>query len=265
MFRGLFYLAVILAFVWGAYSYYENKELPFVGGSLDDAATLASVKTAFALHRVLAERPISVRTRQGVATLSGEVGSDAEMDEAEDIAASVPGIEQIENLLAVNSALIDENVDSPDEHDEVDARRSLGQRLDDVSLAARVRAALSLHKDLKTLNISVSARDGVVSLDGAVETPEQAEAAERRAVGVAGVDGVENRLGLDGHIEQIAERITEELIANANLGAYNLRATVNNGSIILKGRVETGAERELAELLAHQIAGSRGVINEIER
>ena len=113
MFRGLFYLAVILAFVWGAYSYYENKELPFVGGSLDDAATLASVKTAFALHRVLAERPISVRTRQGVATLSGEVGSDAEMDEAEGIAASVPGIEQIENLLAVNSALIDENVDCP--------------------------------------------------------------------------------------------------------------------------------------------------------
>ena len=79
------------------------------------------------------------------------------------------------------------------------------------------------------------------------------------------MDGVENRLGLDGHIEQIAERITEELIANANLGAYNLRATVNDGSIVLKGRVETGAERELAELLAHQFAGSRGVINEIER
>ena len=264
MFRGLFYLAVLLALVWGAYSYYENKELPFVGGSLDDAATLASVKTAFALHRVLAERPISVSTRQGVATLTGQVGSDAEMDEAEGIAASVPGIEQIENLLAVNSDLIHENAGSPGGDDEADAR-SLGQRLDDVSLAAKVRTAIALHKDLKTLNISVSARDGVVSLDGAVETAEQAAAAERRAAGVVGVDGVENRLGLDGHIEEIAEKITQELIANANLRAYDLRATVNDGSIVLKGHVETGAERELAELLARQIAGSRGVINEIER
>ena len=265
MFRGLFYLAVLLALVWGAYSYYENKELPLVGGSLDDAVTLASVKTAFALHRVLAERPISVRTRQGVATLSGEVGSDAEMDEAEGVAASVPGIEQIENLLAINPDLIDEKAGSLGEDNEAEPERSLGQRLDDVSLAAKVRTALSLHKDLRTLNIAVTARDGVVSLDGAVETPEQAEAAERRVAAVVGVDGVENRLGLDGHIEEIADRITEELAENANLGAYDLRATVNDGSIVLKGHVETGAERELAELLARQIAGSREVINEIER
>jgi hyperosmotically inducible protein len=265
LFRGLFYLAVLLALVWGAYSYYQNKELPLVGGSLDDAATLASVKTAFALHRVLADRPISVRTRQGIATLTGEVGSDAEVVEAEGIAASVPGIEQIENLLAVNPDLIDEGAGSPDEDDEANVERSLGQRLDDVSLAAKVKTALSLHKDLKTLNISISARDGVVSLDGAVETPEQAEAAERRVAAVVGVQRVENRLGLDGHIEKIAERITEELGENSNLDTYQLRAIANDGKIVLQGRVETGAERELAELLARQIAGRRVVVNEIER
>ncbi len=265
MFRGLLYLAVLLALVWGAYSYYENKELPLVGGSLDDVATLASVKTAFALHGILAERPISVQTRQGVATLTGEVGSDAEMDEAEGIAASVPGIEQIENLMAVNPDLIDEKTGSPGGHGEADPARSLGQRLDDISLTAKVRTALSLHKDLKALNISVSAQDGVVSLDGAVETLEQAEAAERRAAAVGGVEDVENRLDLDGRIEEIAERITGELGHNENLGAYDLRAIATDEGILLKGRVETGAERELAELLARQLAGSRNVINQIER
>ena len=264
MFRGLFYLAVLLALVWGAYSYYENKELPFVGGNLEDTATLASVKTAFALHRVLAERPISVSTRHGVATLTGEVGSDAEMDEAQGIAASVPGIEQIENLLAVNPDLIDAAATESGEHDDAGSERSLGQRLDDVSLTAKVKTALSLHKDLKTLDISVTSRDGVVSLEGTVETPEQAEAAERRAAAVVGVERVENRLALDGHIDEIAERITAELAENANLGGYDLRATVNDSGIVLKGRVETGAEKELAELLARQIAGSRDVINQIE-
>ncbi|MGH9462577.1 MAG: BON domain-containing protein [Vicinamibacteria bacterium] len=196
MFRGLIYLAVLLALVWGAYSYQESKELPFVGGSLDDAATLASVKTAFALHRVLAERPISVSTRQGVATLTGEVGSKAEMTEAEGIAASVPGVEQIENLLAVNPGLIAQDGTS-NEPDQGEEERSLGQRLDDVSLAAKVRTGLLLHKDLKSLNISLTARDGVVTLEGTVETREQAEAAQRRAEAVVGVDRVENRIKIE--------------------------------------------------------------------
>ena len=197
MFRGLIYLAVLLALVWGAYSYQENKELPLVGGSLDDAATLASVKTAFALHRVLAERPISVSTRQGVATLTGEVGSKAEMTEAEGIAASVPGVEQIENLLAVNPDLIAQNGGTSDEPDQGEEERSLGQRLDDVSLAAKVRTGLLLHKDLKSLDISITARDGVVTLDGTVETREQAAAAQRRAEAVVGVDRVENRIKIE--------------------------------------------------------------------
>jgi hyperosmotically inducible periplasmic protein len=195
LFRGLFYLAALLALVWGAYSYYENKELPLVGGTLDDAATLASVKTAFALHRVLADRPISVTTRQGVATLTGEVGSDAEAHEAEGLAAAVPGVEQIENLLAVNPELIDADGGTTDEGDDTD--RTLGQRLDDLSLAAKVKTALSLNKDLKSLDISVTAREGVVSLDGAVATPELAEKAESRAAEVVGVEVVENRLKIE--------------------------------------------------------------------
>jgi osmotically-inducible protein OsmY len=54
-----------------------------------------------------------------------------------------------------------------------------------------------LHKDLKSLEISVTARDGVVTLDGAVETRELAEAAQRRAEAVVGVDRVENRIKVE--------------------------------------------------------------------
>lgn len=255
MFRGLFYLVLLFLILWGAYRYYENQELPIVGGSIDDAATLASVKAALVLHRDLASRPISVRTRKGVVTLTGEVASDAEKKEAEGVAASVVGIEHIENLMAVNPDLIRE---------EVSEERSLGQKLDDVSLAAKVRAALALHKDLKGLDITVKARDGAIHLEGTVETPEQAETATGRAAAVAGVEEVESRLQLDGRIEQIAVRIAADLAENENLEEYGLRARVADGTIVLEGRVATGAERELAGLLAERVAGSRVVVNRIE-
>jgi osmotically-inducible protein OsmY len=260
VFRGLLYLVLLFLVLWGGYRYYENQELPIVGGSLDDAANLASVKAAFALHRDLAERPISVRSRKGVVTLSGQVASDAEKEEAGDIAASVVGIERIENLMAVNPELTPELTD-----DEVaNRRRSLGQRLDDVSLAAKVKASITLHKELKGLDIMVRARDGTVYLEGTVETPEQSEIASRRASVVTGADRVENELLLDGSIEELADEITEALADSENLEKYDLRASAADGSIILQGRVETNAERELAELLAQRVAGSRDVINRIE-
>jgi len=255
VFRGLLYLVLLFLVLWGAYRYYENQELPIIGGSLDDAANLASVKAAFALHRDLAERPISVRSRKGVVTLSGQVASDAEKEEAGDIAASVVGIERIENLMAVNPELTGE---------EVANRRSLGQRLDDVSLAAKVKASITLHKELNGLDIMVRARDGTVYLEGTVETPEQSEIASRRASAVTGADRVENELQLDGSIEELADEITEALGDSENLEKYDLRASAADGSIILQGRVETNAERELAELLAQRVAGSRDVINRIE-
>ena len=258
MFKGLFYLVLLFLVSWGAYRYYEDQELPIVGGNLDDAASLASVKAAIALHRDLAGRPISVRSRKGVVTLSGQVASDSEKEEAEGIAASVVGIERIENLMAVDPELASE-LDGTAAN-----RRSLGQRLDDVSLAAKVKASLTLHKELKGLDITVSARDGTVYLEGTVETPEQSEIAAARASAVTGVDRMENSLRLDGSIEELAEQITEALAESENLEGYDLLARAADGSIILQGGVETKAERELAEVLAQRVAGKRDVINRIE-
>ena len=259
VFRGLLYLVFLFLVLWGAYSYYQNQELPIIGGSLDDAANLASVKAAIALHRDLGDRPISVRARKGVVTLSGQVASDAEKEEAEDVAASVLGIERIENLMAVNPELTPDLTDAA-----LGNRRSLGQRLDDVSLAAKVKASITLHKELKGLDITVRAREGIVYLEGTVETPKQSEIASRRASAVTGVDKIENELRLDGSIEELAEQITEAFADSENLEEYDLRASAANGSIILQGGVETSAERALAELLAQRVAGNRDVINRIE-
>jgi hyperosmotically inducible protein len=258
VFRALFYLLVFFAVIWGLYRYHETNEIPVVGGRVEDATALASVKAALALHRGLTNRPISVRARQGVVTLSGEVASAMDKTAAERLAASSAGIEQIENLMAVNPELA---MEKPKEG------LSLGQKLDDVSLATKVKAALKLHRDLQGLDLSVRARQGTLYLEGAVETPEQAELARSWALSIDGVEEVVSRLDVTGRpqpADKVADRIEQELADNENLGRYRLSASVRKGIIVLEGRVATGAERELAGLLAERTADGGKVTNQIQ-
>jgi osmotically-inducible protein OsmY len=54
--------------------------------------------------------------------------------------------------------------------------------LDDASLTAKVKGALIAEPGLKTLQIEVSTKDGVVTLNGSVDTP----VLKKRAVEIAG-------------------------------------------------------------------------------
>jgi len=257
VFRALSYLLILFALAWIAFHYLEEGELPVVGGSFSDATTLASVKAALALHRDLSRRPISVRARGGVVTLTGEVASSDEKQEVEDLVSSVDGVDDVENLVSV----------SPDlSSDEPGNQRSLGDRLDDATLTAKVKAAFALHRELKNLDVNVHAREGTVYLEGTVENPSLAEAALAWARTVDGVQDVENLLDIGGQREtadQLAARVERVLGQNESLGRYGLNAVVRNGVIVLEGEVETGAERQLAELLAERAIGHRDVRNAI--
>ncbi len=144
--------------------------------------------------------------------------------------------------------------------------RSLGQKLDDTALAAKVKGAFALHRDLRHLDIRVEAREGKVVLEGRVETHAQADTARTRALTIEGVQDVENRLAVTDEAEaggDLATRIESALAENNNLAPYRLRAYTRNDSLVLEGEVATGAERELAQLLAERVAGGGEIRNEI--
>jgi osmotically-inducible protein OsmY len=257
MIRALFYLLLLAALALGLFYLYEGGELPCIGGTIGDAGTTASVKAALALHRDLSQRSISVRTRDAVVLLTGEVASEEEKREAEMLARSVDRVRDVDNLIAVTPGLQSEDP-SPE--------RSIGQRLDDTALAAKVRGAFALHRELKDLDISFDVRGATVYLEGRVATREQADLAQEWASSIEGVRSVENLLQLTGDqetMEQVATRVEATLNKNDNLRSYNLRAVVDDDVIVLKGRVRTGAERELAELLAERVTGRRELQNAI--
>jgi hyperosmotically inducible protein len=259
MFRALLLALLLVAIVWGFFYFYEGGEIPIVGGSLDDARITASVKAALALHRDLAQRPVSVRTRGAVVTLTGQVATGDEKARAEALVSSVEGVQEVDNLIAV----------SPDlDFTGSDTDRSLGQKLDDTALAAKVKGAFALHRELRGLDITARVREGTVQLEGDVETPSQAELAREWALSVEGVRGVDNRIrvmvaGAEVDPEQLAKHLEAALEENENLGKYHLRASTRDGSIVLQGEVTSGAEKELAELLAERFIGNRDLKNEI--
>jgi osmotically-inducible protein OsmY len=204
MFRALFLVLLLIAVVWAVFYFYEGSEIPFIGGTLGDAKTTASVKAAFSLHRDLSRRPISVRTRDAVVLLSGEVASELEKREA--------------------------------------------------------------HRELKDLDISIDVREATVYLEGRVGTRAEAELAREWASSIEGVRAVENLLQLtdvEESADQLVTRVESTLAKNENLRGYSLRARVRDGTVVLEGVVRTGAERELAELLAERVTGGRELRNDI--
>jgi hyperosmotically inducible periplasmic protein len=72
--------------------------------------------------------------------------------------------------------------------------RTAGRNIDDASLTASVNAALVADKPSNFTRIDVDTTNGVVALNGTVESPEQRARAEQLATRVDGVKKVINNL-----------------------------------------------------------------------
>jgi len=72
--------------------------------------------------------------------------------------------------------------------------RTVGQNIDDANLTAAVKTQLARDKISTLTRIDVDTNDGVVALNGTVESAEQRSRAEQIARGVSGVKSVVNNL-----------------------------------------------------------------------
>jgi hyperosmotically inducible protein len=72
-----------------------------VGAYVDDATITTRVKSRFAEDKTVAATRIQVETLKGVVQLSGFAVSEAEKQRAAQIAASVPGVKQVQNAVVV--------------------------------------------------------------------------------------------------------------------------------------------------------------------
>ncbi|HXV64910.1 MAG TPA: BON domain-containing protein [Vicinamibacteria bacterium] len=185
--RGIL-LLLLVAGALSAYHLYRSGHLPLVERAIEDATVVGSVKAAIALHKDLSRRELHVSADEGTVKLSGRVQSLEEKEAASELASHVAGVENVENDLTVD----------PDERAEPSDReeKSLGKRLDDFALLAKIRAALHLDRELRKLELGVSVSAGTVSLSGSVPSEELRERILVRVESVEGVRNVDDRLAV---------------------------------------------------------------------
>jgi hyperosmotically inducible protein len=148
----------------------------------DDAAVTSRIQAKFFLDPGIKTRRIDVDTHGGVVTLRGDVASDNERAQALILARTAEGVERVEDALTVNPG-----IDAAMHAEPADASSPAPAHADDEALTSAVQGRFSEDGLLQAATIAVTAKDGVVLLDGVVPTI----AARQRAISIArGTDGV---------------------------------------------------------------------------
>jgi hyperosmotically inducible periplasmic protein len=146
------------------------------GEVMDDNTVNASVKAALIGNKTTKAHDINVETYKGGVQLSGFVETAAQKDEAGKVAAGVDGVKSVSNNLSIGG------------------NTSMGTKLDDTVTTGKVKAALMDASDVKSGQINVETKAGIVQLSGFVNSAAMKEKAGTVAAGVSGVKDVQNAL-----------------------------------------------------------------------
>jgi osmotically-inducible protein OsmY len=225
-----------------------------------------AVKAALELNRNLSGYSIEVDAHDdGTVVLGGEVPTEDVRATAVRVAASVPDVTRVENQIRVNPSVAVPGGEG----------RSIGENFDDRALEAKVRMAYSLSREMKGSDIAVSVFRRDVTLGGTVasdaqrqlavqiaqQTPQVATVKDSLQVAGASGAGAASPATLpaaapSGHAgtDDPARAAGAAIAANRNLAGYGLKVQVVGGRLALTGRVRTGAEKDLAGVVARDAA-----------
>jgi osmotically-inducible protein OsmY len=200
----------------------------------------------------LKSQDVRVHVLDGQATLTGQVTSWAERDEAELLASEVRGVRAVVNDVEVNF----ERMRSDD-----DIRKD-------------VIAALRRDVYLTSVGFAVDVSDGAVTLRGAVGSDYQRRRAERDVRWMQGVRKVDNQLEVEwwetSHArekapapsnDELKESVRLELYEDLRIDPTELKVDASYGHVTLRGTVPTYYQKRLAGQDAHNVLGVAWVSN----
>jgi hyperosmotically inducible periplasmic protein len=157
----------------------------------DDARITTSIQSKYFMDDRIKGRHIIVTTTAGVVTLNGEIADETERAEALLLARTTEGVKRVEDNLTISvaptaapsTAVTPPTTTAPPEA----AKAPIAGADADTALAGRVKSQLTSDSQMKNALIEVTAKSGVVVLQGTAPT----KAVKDRALTVAsGTDGV---------------------------------------------------------------------------
>lgn len=176
---------------------------------------------------------IGVSVRDGVVTLSGQVGSNWQKIMAGKTALRTGGVSALANDILVHH-ITDPRTDS------------------DIALAAH--NVLKWNSEIPKESVKVDVEDHVITLSGEVEWNYQRQTAIRLVEHLIGVKDVRNRIALKHRPEASAAdteaMIRRALIRNASVDADRIHVAATGTRVVLTGIAASYAEKRQVELAA---------------
>ena len=139
------------------------------------------VKSALLFHRNVSATGTKVYVKNGIVTLQGEASSLAEKELTTEYAKDVDNVKAVKNemTIAKNPAIPSETT---------------GDKIDDASITAQVKASLLSHHSTSALHTTVSTTDGVVTLSGIAKNDAEKSLVTKLVTDINGVTSVINNM-----------------------------------------------------------------------
>ncbi|WP_313655162.1 molecular chaperone OsmY [Pantoea sp.] len=155
-----------------------DSSMKKVDGFMDDSGITAKAKAALVDDDAIKSTDISVKTHQGVVTLSGFVTSQEQAEKAVAVVQKIEGVKSVSDKLHVRDS----------------KSSSMKGYAGDAATTSEIKAKLLADDIVPSRNVKVETTDGVVQLSGHVANQAQSDRAESIAKAIEGVKSVKNDL-----------------------------------------------------------------------
>jgi osmotically-inducible protein OsmY len=220
----------------------------------EDGRIEASFKKSYVYKTYLEEDSIKIKAQDGVVTLKGTVAEETHKSLAQETAASLPGVNSVDNQLETMA--------------EADAGSADGW------IGSKVKITLLFHRNVSGLKTDVEVEDGVVTLKGEAANAAQKELAAQYAADIEGVKSVKNEIAI---VEEPKKKTMGEKIDDASVTAQvktallthrstsliRTKVETKDGVVTVSGIAKNAAEKALVTKLVSDIKGAISVKNEM--
>jgi hyperosmotically inducible periplasmic protein len=152
---------------------------------------------------------------------------------------------------------------------------------------SKLETALILNKHLNARDIDINVDNNVATLGGEVHSDIEKELAENIALGIEGIDSVKNnikvttkpaatanakptttdqRRSFSQYVDDVSTTaaIKTELLASKNVEGLQINVDTYNNVVTLSGKVNNGAQKDLAQAIAAKQSDVKNVVNRLE-
>lgn len=167
-----------------------DNQLEFKGDRLNensDGWLSIQVKTSLLYNRNVSGIKTKVFVENGIVTLKGEAGNQAQKDLAGEYAKDVDGVKGVKNEMTIAKVL-------------TEPKQTMGDKIDDASITAQIKMALLTHHSTSAFKTGVETSDGVVTLSGKASSGAARDMVSKVANDVNGVKNVINNMTIEDRL-----------------------------------------------------------------